>query len=104
MAQDTRPPHTKTTVTNAVLLQHTDSARYDLLIIAELLNEGYRPGVPSLGKNVTEVCKWIARLDLINNYRKIRTLGCSAGGYAAVIVGYLVDAEMAACVGGRFHS
>lgn len=61
---------------NSVLMQHTDSNRYDLLVIAEPMN---------------------------NDYKCIRTLGCSAGGYAAVVAGYLLGAEMAVCVGGRFH-
>lgn len=89
---------------NAVLMQHTNSACYDLLIIAEPLSEGYMDGVPPLGKNISEVSNWIARLGFIDEYRSIRTIGCSAGGYAAVVAGYLLGAEMAVCVGGRFHS
>lgn len=89
---------------NAVLLQHTDSRCYDLLIIAEPISEGYMHGVPGLGNNMTEVSQWIARLDLINNYSSIRTMGCSAGGYAAVVAGYILGAEIAVCIGGRFHA
>lgn len=88
---------------NAVLMQHMDSVRYDLLIISEPLNESYRLGVPLLGTNVTEVIEWIAKLDLIGNYNRIRTLGCSAGGYPAIIAGYLLGAELAVSIGGRFH-
>ncbi len=89
---------------NAVLLQHTDSVRYDLLIIAEPLNEKYRNGVPHLGTNVTEMIEWIAKQGFIKNYSRIRTLGCSAGGYPAIIAGYYLGAEMAVSVGGRFHT
>ena len=87
---------------NAVLMQHTNSACYDLLIISEPLRQGYRLGVPSLGKNVTEVIESIARLGLVSEYGRIRTLGCSAGGYPAVIAAYFLGAEMAVSVGGRF--
>lgn len=89
---------------NAVLMQHTDAALYDLLIIAEPLNEGYRLGVPQLGSTVIEVIDWIAELALIGNYRSIRTTGCSAGCYPAVIAGYRLGAELAVSIGGRFHS
>ncbi|QMU62143.1 MAG: AMP-binding protein [Gammaproteobacteria bacterium] len=89
---------------NVVLMQHTNSAHYDLLVIAEPLNQGYQLGVPPLGNNLTEVIEWIANLKLIRNYRRVRTLGCSAGGYTAVIAGYYLGAEMAVSVGGRFHT
>lgn len=88
---------------NAVLMQHTDSVLYDLLIVSEPLNESYRLGVPLLGTNVTEVIEWIAKLDLIGNYSCIRTLGCSAGSYPAILAGHLLGAELAVSVGGRFH-
>ena len=87
---------------NAVLLQHSDSAQYDLMIISEPLRASYRLGVPSLGKNVTETIEWIANLNLINHYKHIRTLGSSAGAYPAVISAYRLGAEIAVSVGGRF--
>ncbi|MBL4712533.1 MAG: AMP-binding protein [Gammaproteobacteria bacterium] len=89
---------------NAVLMQHTDSVYYDLLIISEPLNEGYRQGVPLLGNNVTEVVESLAKLDLMGDYCHIRTLGSSAGCYPAVIAGYLLGAEMSVSIGGRFPS
>jgi len=88
---------------NAVLMQHTDSARYDLLVIAEPLIEGYRLGVPQLGRNLDEVIEWIRNLELINDYKAIRTFGCSAGAFMAVIAGYRLGAELAVSVAGRFH-
>lgn len=99
----TRGSH-QLSIPNAALMQHTDAARYDLLIIAEPLNAGYWIGVPWLGKSMGEVIEWISKLDLIRNYNSVRTLGCSAGGYPAVVAGYLLRAEMAVCVGGRFHT
>ena len=89
---------------NAVLMQHTDATRYDLLIISEPLNESYRLGVPLLGDNVIEVIKWIADLDLVKSYQHIRTVGSSAGCFPAVIAGYHLKAELVVSVGGRFHS
>lgn len=88
---------------SAVLLQHTNSIRYDLLIISEPLNEDYRNGVPHLGKNVAEVIDWISRQELIKHYKQIRTVGCSAGAYIAIIAGYQLNAELAVGVGAVFH-
>ena len=89
---------------HAVLMQHTDSARHDLLIVSEPLSANYQNGVPGLGNNLIEVIECLARLDFIGDYSRIRTLGFSAGGYAAVIAGHLLGAELAVSVGGRFPS
>lgn len=88
---------------NAVLMQHSDSTRYDLLVISEPQKENYRLGVPHLGENVVEVAEWIGRQKLVKNYDKIRTIGSSAGSYPAIIAGYHLGAELAVSVGGRFH-
>lgn len=88
---------------NAVLMQHTNAARYDVLIISEPLNKGYLSGVPPFSKNLMEVIEWLAKQHEINAYNSIRTLGFSAGSYPAVVAGYLLKAEMAVSVSGRFH-
>jgi hypothetical protein len=51
-----------------------------------------------------EVIEWLARLDMMGDYSRLRTLGWSAGGYAAAIAGHLLEAEMAVSAGGRFPS
>ena len=89
---------------NAVLMQHTDSGHHDLLIISEPLGLNYQRGVPGLGKNLFAVIEWLARLKLVGDYSRIRTLGCSAGGYAALIAGHMLGAEMAISVAGRIPS
>jgi len=89
---------------NAVLMQHTDSTRHDLLIVSEPLNANYQQGVPGLGKNLMEVIEALARREIIGDYRRIRTFGWSAGGYAAMLAGHLLGAELAVSVGGRFPS
>ena len=90
-------------IPSAVLLQHTNSTHYDLLVIAEPLHKEYCDGVPFLGNNVNEVIKYIANLDIVSRYKSIRTFGCSAGGYMAVIAAYKLNAELAVSVGARFH-
>jgi acyl-coenzyme A synthetase/AMP-(fatty) acid ligase len=92
------------TISNGVLLQHTDSSRHDLLIISEPLGKNYNEGVPGLGKNLIAVIEWLSKQEFISNYHQIRTLGCSAGGYAALVAAHLLWADMAVSVGGRFPS
>lgn len=91
-------------VPNPALLQHVDATRFDVLVIAEPLKQGYRLGVPLLGSNITEVVHWLGRQGLIGNYDRVRTLGCSAGGHAAIIAACYLQAELGISVGGRFHS
>jgi len=87
----------------AVLLQHTNSSCYDLLIISEPLNLEYRHGVPFIGNNSNEVIQWISNLNVVKRYKQIRTIGSSAGGYMAVKAGYALDAELAMGNGAIFN-
>ena len=89
-------------IPNTVLMQHTDSTLYDLLIIAEPLDKNYRYGVPWIGNKLIEVCQWITNLDLVKNYSKTRTIGCSAGGFPAILTAYYLNSEISVSVGGRF--
>lgn len=87
----------------AVLLQHVDAAAYDVLVIAEVLNQAYQRGVPFLGNTVTDMADWIANSPRLVNYGAYRTMGCSAGSYPALITAYRLRAEFALSIGGRFH-
>ncbi len=89
---------------NAVLLQHTNASEYDLLMVTEPLRQGYRHGVPTLGNSLPAVIDWLGALEPLQQYRAIRTIGCSAGGYAAIVAAYQLGAELGVSVGGRFHS
>ncbi|MEM7400682.1 MAG: fatty acid--CoA ligase family protein [Pseudomonadota bacterium] len=89
---------------NAVLLQHMNANKYDLLVITEPLNEKYLQGVPYLGKNVNETIEWLVKLPLTKNYEQVRTVGYSAGSYPAIIAGCELEAEIAVSIGGRFHT
>jgi len=43
------------------------------------------------------------KLDFVHEYKKIRTIGCSAGAPIAVLAANRLDAEMAVSLGARFH-
>ncbi len=88
-------------IPNCVLLQHIDARKYDILILSDPWDTAFRGGVPQMGTNVTEVVHWIAGLELLSNYARLRTMGCSAGGYPAMLVGRRVGAELAVSIAGR---
>ncbi len=92
------------TIPNAVLMQHTDASRYDVLVIADSARESFRTGVPLLGSSIDEVIAWLGNQDLLKTYGAMRTIGCSAGAYLAVIAGSRLGAELALSVAGRFHA
>ena len=87
---------------HAVLLQHTDASRFDLLIVSETLSVNYNSGVPFLGKGISQVSRSLAELAFISDYQAIRTFGSSAGAYPALVTGYLLNAQVAVGVNGRF--
>jgi len=90
-------------IPNPVLLQHTDSASYDVLILSEPRNQGYHQGIPFLGDKVTDVISWLDNHKQLSQYGTYRTMGCSAGSYPALLAAYQLDAELSLCIGGRFH-
>ena len=92
------------TIPNTLLLQYADASRYDILIIGEPRWQGYMQGIPFVGEDEIEVIQWIKAHEALSCYRRIRTIGCSAGAYPAILAGYYLKAELAISAGGRFHS
>lgn len=84
------------------LLQHTNSNYYDLLVVGAPNADGFDSGVPFLGDNLHQVIENLTRLDVVKNYKSIRTVGCSAGAHIAVLFAKFVNAEVAVSLGGRF--
>ena len=87
-----------------VLLQHTDAEAYDLLVIVDSSGTAFRSGVPCMGKTVIDVVEWVAGLELLGEYGRLRTMGCSAGAYPAMLTGRRIGAELALGIAGRFPS
>ena len=88
---------------NAVFMQHTNSAYYDLLVISGTFNESYRYGIPHNRDSLTGIIEWLTAQDLIGKYGYIRTLGFSAGSYPALLAASTLKAEIAVSVSGRFQ-
>lgn len=90
-------------VPNAVLLQHAESTRHDVLVISEPLAQSYWLGVPHIGSSVVAIMCWLHSLPWVREYADLRTVGSSAGGYPAVLAGSLLGASRAVSIAGRFH-
>lgn len=89
-------------IPNAALLQHLDARRFDVLVVGDPWVTGFRAGVPLLGRTAVEVIESVAKLEWLRDYRQIRTLGISAGGYPALLMGYRLQAELVVNAVGRF--
>lgn len=87
---------------NALLLQHIDAREYDVLVLSDLWRTGFRTGVPLMGHDVTDVVDWVAGLSWIGGYAGLRTMGCSAGAYPAMLTARRLHAELAVGMSGRF--
>lgn len=87
---------------NPVLLQHTDATQFDLLVISDAERTGFRRGVPGMGGSVADVVQWVAELELLREYGALRTFGCSAGAYPAMLAALRLNAELGVSVAGRF--
>lgn len=88
---------------SAVLLQHIDSAKYDLLMISGAKNGGYQFGTFPFGRVLHQQAQWLTDQEWFKQYKRIRTLGFSAGSFPAIALGYLLNAELALSIAGRFH-
>jgi len=90
-------------VPNSVLLQHIDAKKYDLLMIAGVNRKNYGFGKFPFGKKLKQLAQSLQQTINIDAYQEIRTLGFSSGGFPAVVIGHLLNAQVALCIGGRFH-
>ena len=88
---------------NAVLLQHIDAAKYDLLMISAEEGGGYQFGTLPFGRKLKQQAQWLRQQAWFQQYQHIRTLGFSAGSFPAIALGYLLQAEIALSIAGRFH-
>ena len=86
-----------------IFLQTIDATRFDVLIIADLARDSFLSGVPGLAPSLDALLGWLATLDSLGNYRSIRTVGCSGGGYVAIRAAQALDAERGISIAGRFE-
>lgn len=90
-------------IPSAVLLQHIDATKYDLLMVTTEGGGGYQFGTLPFGRKLNQQALWLSQQVWFKQYQHIRTLGVSAGGFPAIALGYLLQAEIALSIAGRFH-
>lgn len=88
-------------IPQASLLQCFDATKHDVLILADPWGTCFRDGVPLIGKDVWVVIDWVAEKIAPMGYGNIRTVGCSAGSYPAILSAYRLRAELGLSVAGR---
>ena len=64
---------------------------FDKLFIRDIKREFYLTGLKNTTKNFQETIDLIKELTSVKNYRKIVAIGASAGGFAAILYGQLLN-------------
>lgn len=90
-------------IPNAVLLQHLDASKYDVLMVADPLATSFRERVPCLGNGTPEIVETVLSLPAVSTYQHFQTFGCSAGCYPAILTAYKLNANACVSVGGRIQ-
>ena len=89
-------------VPTPVFLQHLNAQAADVLLVVDSRTASFQAGVPGLGVTLEQVIADLAGRALCRKYQRLRTFGCSGGGYPAVLAGHQLGAELAISVAGRF--
>lgn len=84
------------------VLQHIDASRFDVLLVPDRTRSSFELGLPPLGESVTALVDAVAALPSVQRYSSVRALGCSGGGFAALMASAQLGLEMGVSVGGRF--
>jgi hypothetical protein len=73
------------------------SLEANVIYIRDLSHNWYLNGIPDVGESVNEICDYfINKIKQYNpNGNKVITIGASAGGFAAILFGSLIDVNQA---------
>jgi hypothetical protein len=52
---------------------------------------------------LNQQAQWLSEQQWLKQYKQVRTFGVSAGSFPAIALGYLLQAEIALSIAGRFH-
>ncbi|MEO6395160.1 MAG: hypothetical protein ABIO40_04550 [Devosia sp.] len=83
------------------VLQHLDATQTDIVLFRDPRRLGFRQGIGPLGTDLYGSIEKLAGLIPMRQYRRVVTLGTSAGGLPAVITGLMIGAAAATSVGGN---
>jgi hypothetical protein len=79
----------------AIFLQHIPAERFDVLVLRDPAGLFFLKGVSNYVQSIDALADRIAAEISHTRYRAVRSCGISAGGYAALVVGELLNAECA---------
>ena len=66
----------------------------DKIFIRDVNQAWYHKGLNGIGNNIEEIADYFKKLIEKYNYNKVVCLGNSMGGYAALVIGKLIDADI----------
>jgi SAM-dependent methyltransferase len=67
------------------------------IVVRDLQQAWYHRGIPGHGATIAETADALSSLIARHDVERVVTMGASAGGYAALLFGALLDAEQALC-------
>lgn len=71
-----------------------DSLNVNVIYLRDLKHNWYLNGVPGIGGNVGQIAEFLNTKIKEGKYTKVITIGASAGGYAALLYGALLNANV----------
>ena len=66
----------------------------DKIFIRDLEQSWYHKGMKGISNSIEDSAKYIKSVIKENNYKKVVCLGNSMGGYAAIVIGHLIKADI----------
>jgi hypothetical protein len=84
----------------SVFLQHVPAATHEVMLLIDPLRRFFLKGIAGFGDDLPATMRRIAELTPPSHYRRAVTLGCSAGGLAAIWTAVELGFERAVSVGG----
>jgi hypothetical protein len=85
----------------AVICQHLDGSRFDLLLLRDPTKRVFLEGVPGYAPDIEALAARLKADLKFDTYRSVYCLGTSGGGWASLTVGALLGAERALAVSGK---
>ena len=65
------------------------------IFVRDLRRAWYHRGLPGIGKNIDEIADYLGRLIRTKEFEHVTFVGSSTGGYAAILFGFLLNADSA---------
>ncbi len=88
-------PYRPLAIPTPVFLQHVPADRFDVILLRDPKQLFYLKGIPGYADDIAGVAGRLREFAVNGRYRSIRSIGMSAGGFAALVAGTLAGADCA---------